>query len=86
MKCHPAESDVHAAGYYHKKRHYITRGREQCEDCTAMWSRSLELSAASVCDLPRYRDDSFFADMDALDDFRKMLQFETLILRAAIDE
>jgi len=33
-----------------------------------------------------YRDDAFSADMDALDDFRKLLQFETLILRAATDE
>ena len=33
-----------------------------------------------------YRDDTFFADMDALEDFRKLLQFETLILRAATDE
>lgn len=33
-----------------------------------------------------YRDDAFSADMDALEDFRKLLQFETLILRAATEE
>jgi hypothetical protein len=33
-----------------------------------------------------YRDETFFAHMDALENFRKLLQFETLILRAATDE
>jgi hypothetical protein len=33
-----------------------------------------------------HRDDTFWAHMDALDHFRKLLQFETLILRAATDE
>jgi len=33
-----------------------------------------------------YRDDTFLSHMDALDHFRKLLQFETLILRAATDE
>jgi len=33
-----------------------------------------------------YRDDAFLADMEALEDFRKLLQFETLILRAATDD
>merc|ERR1719271_137758 len=32
-----------------------------------------------------YRDDAFLADMEALEDFRKLRQFETLILRAATD-
>ena len=44
------------------------------------------LSIASLRVWLRYRDDAFLADMDALDDFRKLLQFETLILRAATDD
>ena len=44
------------------------------------------MSTASLRDWLRYRDDAFLADMEALEDFRKLLQFETLILRAATDD